>query len=371
MTLHIALLGTLELRAGERSITVTAPSVAALLGCLALDGSNGTALGREEVIARLWPEYPTATARRLLSHTLHRARAILGQFVDCVVVGRQTLRLVGVTVDVREFELLARSTEPHDWQTAIALYRGDVLSSVDGEWIEERRHNPRNRYLGLLERLSSALEADGDRTNDALDSALLWSRADPLNEQAHAAVMRCYATLGQRSAALRQYHYLRGLLHHHLGIEPSEETVELVARIVSTPTPASVPPPPSNTPAEPGLESQTIRMVMLARAGALLGRRLTAADRVRVRWTIDAGAEDAALRRTGTTVALRHHRIRRLLAEAAAQGAAPTDQDLADALGVARRTIETDMATLRREGIPIETRRRSHQRKPFRGGSEA
>ncbi|MCS6937895.1 MAG: DUF1670 domain-containing protein, partial [Roseiflexus sp.] len=85
------------------------------------------------------------------------------------------------------------------------------------------------------------------------------------------------------------------------------------------------------------------------------------ADRVCVRWTIDAGAEDAALRRTATPAEVRRHRILRLLAEAAAQGAAPTDQDLADALGVTRRTIEHDMRILRDRGESLATRRRDRR----------
>jgi DNA-binding SARP family transcriptional activator/biotin operon repressor len=361
MTLRAALFGALELRSDQRSVTVTSPLIAALLGCLALDGSNGTPLAREEVIERLWPDRSAKKARHLLSDTLHRARTMLGDLAACVVADRQSLRLVGVTVDVREFELLARSTEPRDWQAAIALYRGDVLPGVDGEWIDERRHNLRNRYLGLLERLTRALETNG-ATNDALEAALLWSRADPLNEQAHGAVMRCYAHLDQRSAALHQYHFLRSLLWRHLQIEPLPETVELAARIAANLPLARGAPPQPPAPDRGEDESRTIRTVLLAHADAPLGRRLTDADRVSVRWTIDAGAEDARLRRTTTPAEVRRHRILRLLAEAAAQGAAPTDQDLADALGVTRRTIETDMAALRCEGIPIETRRRSRQR---------
>lgn len=360
MTLRVALFGALELRSDERSVTVTSPLIAALLGCLALDGSNGTPLAREEVIERLWPDRSAEKARHLLSDTLHRARTLLGDLANCVHVDRQSLRMAGVSVDVREFELLARSTEARDWQAAIALYRGDVLPSVDGEWIDERRHNLRNRYLGLLERLTGTLETKGD-AHDALETALLWSRADPLNEHAHGAIMRCYAHLDQRSAALRQYHFLRSLLWRHLQSDPLPETVELAARIAANLPLASSAPPSLPAPASDKGKNQTIRTVMLARADAPLGSRLTDADRVCVRWTIDAGAEDAALRRTATPAEVRRHRILRLLAEAAAQGAAPTDQDLADALGVTRRTIEHDMRILRDRGESLATRRRDRR----------
>ncbi|MBI4789261.1 MAG: DUF1670 domain-containing protein [Chloroflexi bacterium] len=100
------------------------------------------------------------------------------------------------------------------------------------------------------------------------------------------------------------------------------------------------------------------RIFRLPRAGAPLGKTLSAADYVQVRWTVDAGQSDAdVLRRTGKA-ALRQFRLRRLLDEAHAQGAAPTDADLARALGVNRRTILRDMAALRATGQATPTRRR-------------
>jgi biotin operon repressor len=54
--------------------------------------------------------------------------------------------------------------------------------------------------------------------------------------------------------------------------------------------------------------------------------------------------------------------LRRLLAEAEAQGAAPTDDDLARALGISRRTVLRDMEALREAGVTFPTRRRSPSR---------
>lgn len=98
--------------------------------------------------------------------------------------------------------------------------------------------------------------------------------------------------------------------------------------------------------------------VDLARADAPLGRALAPHERVMVRWTIHAGADDTRLARTRGKVALRHARIIRLLDEAQAQGAAPTDRDLARALQVSQRTIIADIALLRAQGIACTTRRR-------------
>ncbi|MCG3140297.1 MAG: hypothetical protein HDKAJFGB_01343 [Anaerolineae bacterium] len=103
--------------------------------------------------------------------------------------------------------------------------------------------------------------------------------------------------------------------------------------------------------------AETRVVVSLARRDAPLGRALHDSERVQVTWTLDA-PEDAAIR--GKT-AQRQHRLRRLLAEADAQNAAPTDEDLARALGVSRHTILRDMAALAESGGTSPTRRRKRR----------
>jgi DNA-binding SARP family transcriptional activator len=69
---------------------------------------------------------------------------------------------------------------------------------------------------------------------------------------------------------------------------------------------------------------------------------------IQVTWTLDAGPADVALRQARGAIALRRARLSRLLDEAAAQGATPTAAQLARALDVSRRTVQRDLAALRR-----------------------
>jgi tetratricopeptide (TPR) repeat protein len=103
---------------------------------------------------------------------------------------------------------------------------------------------------------------------------------------------------------------------------------------------------------------QVILAVHLARTNTPLGKTLSEADRIKVQWTVDSGAADAEFLLRHGKIALRHHRLQRLIAEAQAQGATPTDLDLAQALGVNVRTIERDMALIRSQGKSVPTRRR-------------
>ncbi len=93
----------------------------------------------------------------------------------------------------------------------------------------------------------------------------------------------------------------------------------------------------------------------LAHKDAPLGRPLTGDEVVFVTWTLCDSTDDLYENKAER----RRHVLQRLLAESAAQNAAPTDDDLAEALGVSRRTILRDMEALAAAGIPIITRSRS------------
>ncbi|NTU83376.1 MAG: DUF2791 family P-loop domain-containing protein [Chloroflexales bacterium] len=106
--------------------------------------------------------------------------------------------------------------------------------------------------------------------------------------------------------------------------------------------------------------------VALARADVPAGRPLRDADRVEVRWSIDAGEADVAVLRREGKVALRQRRIMRLVAEAHAQGGRPTQADLARALGVTERTIGADIAALQASGFSLPPWPGSKERRPLR-----
>lgn len=105
----------------------------------------------------------------------------------------------------------------------------------------------------------------------------------------------------------------------------------------------------------PALKSGQIRQV-IASLQAPHGRPLTETDMVEVVWTIDAGPEDAEVRRLHGKGGWRQVRILRLIDEALDQGGVPSIEDLAKALAVTPRTIKRDLAVLQSKGFLIKTR---------------
>jgi hypothetical protein len=85
--------------------------------------------------------------------------------------------------------------------------------------------------------------------------------------------------------------------------------------------------------------------------------RLNGCRQVTVTLTLDAGAEDLEVRRTGGSTALRRHRLQRLAHEAFQQGGLLTVEDLANRLlNCGERTLSRDLAHLHAAGMSLPLR---------------
>ena len=122
---------------------------------------------------------------------------------------------------------------------ATRLYRGEFLagfglpdSPAFDEWQFFHTEETRQALMDGLARLVR-LQIGAGEIEQALDLARRWSILDPINEEAHRALMQIYAWNGQRSAAVRQYQECRHILQQELAIEPESATTNLFERIRS------------------------------------------------------------------------------------------------------------------------------------------
>jgi len=196
---------------------------------------------KDQIGAVLWPDLPPSRLRSAFHVTLYRLRRALG-VNDCVRYENEQYlfnRRLDCWYDVDEFEGLVGQAEqaladrPQQaeecLQEAVALYQGEFLEDLsfsNDEWCSWRREELERRYLGALQTLGDLRLARG-RHAGALDAYRKLLARDPLREQAHRAVMRCLALMGDRNAALRHYQTVVTLLQDELGVEPVAETVEL------------------------------------------------------------------------------------------------------------------------------------------------
>jgi tetratricopeptide (TPR) repeat protein len=259
-----------------------------------------------QITAEIGERFHQAYALKNLGHVL----AALGRLTDGADAYQRALDLR------RELGQSNLAMEPLAGLARVALARGDTAEAqahVQGilSYLEDGTLKGANEPFYVYWTCYRVLHATGD------------PRATEILETAHALLQEW--AVGMDDEALRQS-FLRNVAAHRHLLDAYREWQR----------------------SQQGHQ----RTVRLSRTGAPTGRPLTDDETVEISWTI-AAPEDDGLR---GKVARRRHRIRRLLREAAEQGAEATVDDLAHALDVSGRTVKRDLAALRAAGHDVSTR---------------
>src|SRR5215213_2891877 len=259
--LELRLLGGFETRVGDQVVSSTVwrqRRAAAVVKLLALE--PGHRLHREQLLDTLWPELDTESAANNLRGALHHARLGLeragapsGIFLardgDQLVLGPRDQLVVDVEVFGEAVKDAWHSAEPAIAERACALYAGDLLPDDPyEEWAAARREGLRASYLTVLTRLAG-LHAERGELHHAIAAHERILLTDPLDEAAHAGIMRLYAQIGNPQRALAHYARLQSLLDRELGTPPEPATQALAAAIrAGRLAPAPAPSHPPSTP---------------------------------------------------------------------------------------------------------------------------
>ena len=134
-------------------------------------------------------------------------------------------------LDIDAFDAAARrarqTRDPQDYQTAVELYRGELLPEDRFEdWAEGPREAFRERHLGLLVEYAQVLSERGEHTQ-VVDVASAVTTADPFHEGAHRTLMRALAASGRRYEALAAFDRLREALAEEYAADPEPATRRL------------------------------------------------------------------------------------------------------------------------------------------------
>ena len=241
--LDVRVLGELELQRDDDPVALPAGRPArSLLALLALERREHA---RSQVAARLWPDVLDASARTSLRGALAALRKALGPDADRYLVA--TRERVGlseaVRTDAADFDRLVAADRLEE---AVALWRGELLSGLDDEWVLVARDAWRDKAAEALAALAQRAEAAG-----ALGAAVGHARAmvalDPLAEEAQRTLIRLLAAAGDRAAALATYGRYADRLRSELGVAPSPATRALHAELREADAAPSPPPAATGT----------------------------------------------------------------------------------------------------------------------------
>jgi LuxR family maltose regulon positive regulatory protein len=245
--LRLRLMGPFEVYANGRPITDW-PSKKARLLLAYLAMERGRMVPKDALIEQFWPETRAERGSNNLSIAVHQLRSTLARLdpgLAPAMIVRQGLygldhSMVHADVwDVRSRLAEARqSLERRDkdaarshLRSAVDLCTGDLLESdLYEDWLAEPRRWLNSAYLQALAWLAAESSERSDWP-DVLDFAGRIVQREQCDEAAHRWLMLAHWRMGNRSLALQQFRACEESLREDLGVEPSEETRRLFARV--------------------------------------------------------------------------------------------------------------------------------------------
>ena len=279
-----------------------------------------------------------------MAHRQGKVEAATAYFKDALALARQMESRLFIAMAQRDWSSLL--VENGEWETAVSLLQEAILT-----WIEQQDKLSQCRcetllglaYVGLgkLDEARTQAQAGWDAFQE-FDKIFgeerelwLWDLAQLCEK----------VGMVEETAVLVRAAYNELQTHAHI-IEDHAIRHRFFA---------NVPPNRAIVKAYDQQENiQRTQQVSLAHKDVPLGRSLTTDDLIAVYWTILAPEDEAIANKTER----RRVQLKRLLAEAAAKNATPTDDDLATALNVSRRTILRDMQKLADADSLLRTRGR-------------
>src|SRR5437870_4552598 len=232
--LHLKTFGGLSIASNGVPVSGAAQQrkTLALLALLAAAGKSG--LGRDKLVAYLWPDADAEHARGLLKQACYALRRDLHQPDLLLGTTQLSLNPVIIVSDVQAFEdALERRADA----AAAELYAGPFLdgfylsdAAEFERWVEAARRRLRDRATAALERLATQAAAGGDQRG-----AVAWWRRlaalDPLNSHVALGLMKGLAAAGDRAGALQAARVHESLLREEVGVALDAAVADLTERL--------------------------------------------------------------------------------------------------------------------------------------------
>src|SRR5262245_48747752 len=208
-------------------------------------------IARDTLVDLLWPDAAEETGRASLRRLLHRLRPHVPGLLETEGDAVGIASGAGLSSDAAEIERAAAAlaVRPGEQSVtfALAALEGAVAPFLEGfallgcEAFEEWRRVETERLRALCGQLFRALhvaEIGAGRHDRAVELARRWVAHEPLEEEAHRALIGSLLAAGRSGDARHQAERIHTLLARELGVQPSAETQALLASIDRSNAPA-------------------------------------------------------------------------------------------------------------------------------------
>jgi peptide/nickel transport system substrate-binding protein len=234
-------LGPVEVRIGDRAVSVGGPKQRALLALLLL--RRNEVVPRDQLIDALWGERAPASAQRSLDTYVSRLRTLLGgDRIERHSPG-YLLRVEPGELDLERFEALLEqgraaaaagdaATARDRLVEALGLWRGGALAGVASEFAlaGEARGLEERRLLAVEARNDAQLALGGGP--ELVGELERLAAAHPFRERLLGQLMLSLFRAGRQADALAAFQACRRRYADELGLEPSSELRALERRIL-------------------------------------------------------------------------------------------------------------------------------------------
>jgi DNA-binding SARP family transcriptional activator len=204
-------------------------------------------INREVLMEAIWPGAAPASSRNRFNVAVHDLRKQFraeGLGDEIVQHEGEVYRLnpkVDLRIDAAEFvrgvDALLNGRRDLERQSldeltaVVRLYRGEYLGTEPHEeWAIARRRYLRRLYISAQDVIARARLTEGD-FEACIDACRMITEIDEAHEVAHRRMMMALARAGRTSQALHQFEVCKAGLAAQIGVEPSEQTLQLARDI--------------------------------------------------------------------------------------------------------------------------------------------
>ncbi|KJK51210.1 hypothetical protein UK23_07600 [Lentzea aerocolonigenes] len=241
MAVLVRLLGEVGTEVDGRLVDLGTPKQRCVLAALAVD--EGRVVPVERLVERISGIEGAARSRSTLHSYISRLRRSLADASGVSIVRRSggyalVTDAAEPVTDLHRFRDLRSQAGVDDvqavsaWTEALALWRGQPLTGVDGAWAEAERDRLALERLAAEHDLADALLRLG-KGGQLVSELSGRSAQQPLDERVAAQYMLALHQAGRTIDALEQYRQIRARLVEELGTEPGTALHELHQQLLS------------------------------------------------------------------------------------------------------------------------------------------